>query len=165
MQYQIVKSTWKDAVSLLRLHRSIASDSNNLAVSKTDSTPSTILTFAKAFLHRNRMHTFIAKDGRKIIGYVTIVTGKFKKVAGNAYIVMGVDETYRGKGIGSDLLKRVEQFALEHNMHRIELEVFESNKGAIRLYERNGFLHEGRRKEAVRTSGGYEDILWMGKIL
>lgn len=165
MRYQIVKSTWKDAVNLLKLHRAIAQDSNNLAVSKTDSTPSTILTFAKAFLHRNRMHTFVAKDGKKIIGYITVVTGKFKKVAGNAYIVMGVDERYRGKGIGSDLLQRVEQFAREHHMHRIELEVFESNTGAIRLYERSGFHHEGRRKEAVRTATGYEDILWMGKLL
>ncbi|MFM2415261.1 MAG: hypothetical protein RI911_954 [Candidatus Parcubacteria bacterium] len=165
MQYKIVKSTWKDAVSLLQLHRAIANDSNNLAVSKTDSTPSTVLTFAKAFLHRNRMHTFVAKDGKKIIGYLTVVTGKFKKVAGNAYIVMGVDASYRGKGIGSSLLEHVETFAREHKMHRIELEVFESNTGAVKLYERNGFHHEGRRKEAVKTDGGYEDILWMGKIL
>lgn len=165
MQYPIEKSTWKDAVDLLKLHRAIARDSNNLAVSKTDSAPSTILTFAKAFLHRNRMHTFIAKDGSRIIGYITVVTGKFKKVAGNAYIVMGVDEAYRGKGIGSELLKKVEHFAREHHMHRIELEVFESNIGAIRLYERTGFHHEGRRKEAVRTAAGYEDILWMGKLL
>lgn len=165
MQHRIVKSTWKDAVKLLHLHRSIAGETNNLAVSKSDKTPSTVLTFAKAFLHRNRMHTFVAKDGTKIVGYITVVTGKFKKVQKNAYIVMAVLDEYRGKGIGTALLMHVEEFARERGMHRIELEVFESNTGAIKLYEKNGFAHEGRRKEAVRTANGYEDILWMGKLI
>lgn len=165
MTYPIEKSTWKDAVELLHLHRSIARETSNLAVSKTDKNPSTILTFAKAFLHRKRVHTFVAKDGNKIIGYITIVTGKFKKVGKNAYIVMAVLDTYRGKGIGTKLLEHSEHFARAKGMHRIELEVFESNKGAIKLYEKNGFVHEGRRREAVANENGFEDILWMGKIL
>lgn len=165
MQYTIVKSTWKDAVDLLHLHRSIAKETNNLAVSKTDKSPSTVLTFAKAYLHRKRMHTFVAKDGATIIGYITIVTGKFKKVEQNAYIVMAVLDLHRGKGIGTALLNKAEEFARSHKMHRMELEVFESNTGAIRLYEKNGYIHEGRRREAVQTPHGYEDILWMGKII
>jgi RimJ/RimL family protein N-acetyltransferase len=50
-------------------------------------------------------------------------------------------------------------------MHRIELEVFETNEGAMRLYEKLGYVVEGHRREAVKTAKGSTDIIWMGKLL
>jgi RimJ/RimL family protein N-acetyltransferase len=44
---------------------------------------------------------------------------------------------------------------------RIELEVFESNARAIALYERRGFVHEGRKRAARILDGRTEDVLCM----
>jgi putative acetyltransferase len=46
------------------------------------------------------------------------------------------------------------------------LEVVADNAGAIKAYERAGFLHEGRMKEAfLDDDGKYHDQLIMGIIL
>ena len=111
------------------------------------------------------MHTFVAKDGAHIVGYITVICGKFLKVKGTAYIVMGVLTSHRRRGIGTGLLMHVEEFVRSRQMHRLELEVFENNVNAIRLYEKLGFLTEGKRREAIRTPSGYQDIRWMGKLL
>lgn len=165
MEYNISLTNWKDFAELLTLQRDISHEVEHLAVTKKDRKDSMFWSFAKAILHRKRVYTFIAKDNGKLIGYITVVTGKFLKVRETAYIVMGVAADYRGKGVGTQLLAKAEEFARSQNMHRIELEVFDRNVNAIRLYEKLGFVMEGRRREAIKTADGYQDIIWMGKLL
>lgn len=62
------------------------------------------------------------------------------------------------------------QKALEHakernNLEKVELEVFESNINAIRLYEKFGFQHEGKRINSRKLDGKYDNIVLMGKWL
>ena len=56
-------------------------------------------------------------------------------------------------------------WAPECGVTRIELEVIENNLGAIRLYERLGFEHEGSRRGAVIVEGEPLDILRTARIL
>lgn len=165
MQIGIRKAGLKDFSALRLLKQHIARETEHLATSQTDGSESLLYGFAKAYLQRRRVHTFVAEEGSALVGYVTIVTGKFQKVRATAYVVVGVRSSHRGQGIGTALLTRAEEFARERDMHRIELEVFATNEGAIRLYEKLGYEIEGRRREAVRTPSGYIDIVWMGKLL
>jgi len=57
-----------------------------------------------------------------------------------------VEENARQAGIGSSLVRCLEQEALAAGVWSIILEVRESNAPARRLYEKNGFTSEGRRK-------------------
>ncbi len=50
------------------------------------------------------------------------------------------------------------------NLHRIFLRVFETNKRAIRSYEKAGFVHEGRLRQAQFSNGKYEDVLLMSVL-
>jgi diamine N-acetyltransferase len=50
------------------------------------------------------------------------------------------------------------------NLHRIFLRVFETNKRAIRSYEKAGFVHEGRLRQAQYSNGKYEDVLMMSVL-
>jgi diamine N-acetyltransferase len=50
------------------------------------------------------------------------------------------------------------------NLHRIFLRVFETNKRAIRSYEKAGFVHEGRMRQAQYRNGKYEDVLLMSVL-
>lgn len=165
MQFQITPAAWKDFGELLRVQRRIMRETEHLAVTHKDPKSSTLYALAKAILHRKRLHTFVVKDEGKIVGYITIISGKFLKVRGTSYIVMGVLASHRGRGIGTELLAYAEQFARTRGVHRMELEVFENNKNAVRLYEKLGFVAEGRRREAIQTPEGYEDVIWMGKLL
>lgn len=48
---------------------------------------------------------------------------------------------------------------------RLQLQVFENNVPAIRLYERVGFQHEGRRRKAVAVAEQKIDVLVMSLIV
>ena len=51
---------------------------------------------------------------------------------------MCIDENHRGKGIGTQLLECVKEFAIENNCTDLYLTVNEENAGAIKTYEKFG---------------------------
>jgi ribosomal protein S18 acetylase RimI-like enzyme len=55
-------------------------------------------------------------------------------------ISFAVVPEHRGKGIGSALLRRVVEDALAEGRRSVSLDVASRNEGAIRLYEREGFV-------------------------
>lgn len=165
MTHDISLAGWKDLTELIRVQRQIARETEHLAKTRSERSDGILYALAKAFLNRKRVHSFVAKENGKIVGYITVICGKFIKVRGTAYFVMGVLASHRGRGIGTQLLHGAEEFVRSQNMHRIELEVFENNVPARRLYEKAGYVAEGRRREAIRTESGYQDIIWMGKLL
>ncbi len=48
------------------------------------------------------------------------------------------------------------------NMHRVQLEVFESNPRGIRCYEKIGFKREGVLREGHYRNGKYDNVVVMG---
>ena len=50
------------------------------------------------------------------------------------------------------------------NLNRIALDVYETNPRAIRSYEKTGFVHEGRKRQAMFKDGEYIDILIMSVL-
>jgi RimJ/RimL family protein N-acetyltransferase len=83
---------------------------------------------------------------------------------GDAWVGISIGEKdYWGKGYGTDAMRVLLRFAFtELNLHRVSLTVFEYNPRAIRSYEKAGFVHEGREREASFRSGQRLDILLMG---
>lgn len=164
MTHTIRESGWPDVPKLLRVQGEIACETAHLATSR-DRRNFGLRTIVKMWINRRRVRNFIVEDEGRIVGYLTYISGKFPKVSRTAYIVMGVLASHRKRGIGSALLRRVEEYARASDMHRLELEVFEENAPAIALYTKHGFVEEGRRREAVKKQIGYQDIIWMGKLL
>jgi diamine N-acetyltransferase len=77
-------------------------------------------------------------------------------------IVIG-ERTFWGKGYGSDAIDVLLRFAFhELNLHRVSLKVYEDNARAIRAYEKCGFKHEGRLREAIYRKGSYYGEMVMG---
>ena len=50
------------------------------------------------------------------------------------------------------------------NLHRIWLTVLADNAGAIRAYEKAGFVHEGAQRDATYRDGGYLDLILMSVL-
>ena len=75
------------------------------------------------------------------------------------------DKTLWNKGFGTEVM----QLLLRHgfttlNLHRIYLRVFENNFRAIRTYEKAGFTHEGRMRQAEFRDDKYLDVLIMSVL-
>jgi RimJ/RimL family protein N-acetyltransferase len=45
------------------------------------------------------------------------------------------------------------------NLHRVALRVFEDNAAARRVYEKVGFVLEGRQRDGDFREGAYRDVL------
>jgi len=82
----------------------------------------------------------------------------------NGYIGISLGgASARGKGYGTDAMRILLRFAfMEINLHRVMLEVFDYNIGAIRSYEKVGFIKEGRLRQKNRRDGQFHDIVRMG---
>lgn len=73
---------------------------------------------------------------------------------------------WRGRGVGSALMEGCVEWARAHDAHKIMLEVWPHNAAAIALYEKFGFVHEGRlRRHWRRQNGELWDLLVMGLVL
>lgn len=87
---------------------------------------------------------YIAKFNDEIIGYIMFdiieKTNNIMRYRKQLNIdAICVDEKYRGKGIGTDLLNYTKEIAIENNCTDMYLAVNEENKRAIKCYEKFGF--------------------------
>ena len=68
----------------------------------------------------------------------------------------------RGKGHGTDMLKALLAFGFASlRLERIELDCYDFNEGAHRLYQRVGFVDEGVARHAVFREGRHVDLYKM----
>jgi L-amino acid N-acyltransferase YncA len=85
---------------------------------------------------------------------------------GFAEVGMAVAHAWRGRGVGSALLRAAVELARERGLHKLSLSVFPHNEAAIALYRKHGFVEEGRRlKQLRRSSGELWDVVDMGLLL
>ncbi len=66
------------------------------------------------------------------------------------------------KGVGTQAMQLILQHAfLNVGLNRVHLRVFETNPRAVRSYEKCGFVHEGRQRQAHFQDGKLIDVLLM----
>lgn len=106
----------------------------------------------------------IATEDDNIIGFLSAQRGIIRKIKHTAYIVVGIREKFRGKGIGKKLFCELDLWAKENNISRLELTVMCPNSMAKQLYEKNGFEVEGTKRNSIFMNGKYIDEYYMSKI-
>lgn len=82
-----------------------------------------------------------------------------------ATLTIAVAAVRRGQGIGSALMGRAFDWARQIGVRKVTLNVRAGNEGALRLYQRTGFVLEGRERDQVLSEAGFEDNLIMAKFL
>ncbi|MBR5825714.1 MAG: ribosomal protein S18-alanine N-acetyltransferase [Clostridia bacterium] len=94
-------------------------------------------------LTNSQARFFVCEEEVEVLGYMGMHI-----VLDECYIAnVAVYPHHRRKGIGEALVKYCSDIAEKENCCFITLEVRKSNLGAIALYEKNGFLTVGERKD------------------
>jgi len=103
-------------------------------------------------------------DGWKLIGNCGVFGIDWVNSSGELGIMIG-DKSVWGHGYGTEVMGLLLRHGFETlNLHRLYLRVYADNPRAIRAYEKAGFLHEGRLREAVYKHGKYDDVLFMSVL-
>ena len=70
-----------------------------------------------------------------------------------------------GRGIGTQAARLAVAYARDVlGLHKLMLRVFADNAGAVKSYQRAGFVQEAYLKDEFRQNGGYRDMLLMAVI-
>ena len=103
-------------------------------------------------------HAFylVALLGDDVIGYCG-----YWEIVGEGHITnVAVHPDYQGQGLGSQLLRRLIEYAVQAGIDSFTLEVREDNVPAIKLYEKYGFTAVGLRKNYYPKEKKNAIIMW-----
>lgn len=94
-----------------------------------------------------------------IIALVSLTDIDYLNQSADFRLMVG-KESNRGKGIGTFAVMEMLKHAFENlNLNRVELTVLSDNEVAKHLYEKCGFIYEGRKRKSIYKRGKFVDIL------
>lgn len=100
----------------------------------------------------------------KLIGTFAFDGIDWRNASSEFGILIG-DKAYWNQGYGTEAVRLLCQHGFYTlNLNRIFLHVFETNPRAIRAYEKAGFVHEGRERQAEFKDGKYINVLRMSLL-
>ena len=106
----------------------------------------------------------LALVGDTIVGGLTFDGGQRPRLRHVGEFGISVAQGYAGLGIGRAMIEYMIAWAERSGVVRkLNLKVRVDNAGAIRLYERMGWVHEGRTTRDTLIDGQFNDCLLMGR--
>ncbi|HEU4351929.1 MAG TPA: GNAT family N-acetyltransferase [Burkholderiales bacterium] len=108
---------------------------------------------------------YVALVADQLVGWCDALPHWPSTRAHAAVLGLGVVAAFRGRGIGTALLRATLECARAVGLTRIELGVRENNERVVALYERFGFVREGIQRNAICIDGKYETLLSMALLL
>jgi RimJ/RimL family protein N-acetyltransferase len=109
---------------------------------------------------------FLAEHAGEIVGFLGAYAGALARTRGIVYVShVGVRRAWRGQGVGSALFAAIEDWARTHGAWRLDLRVDTQNARGIALYEKRGFVVEGRVVDGALRDGVWCDHFVMAKAL
>ncbi|WP_207915293.1 GNAT family N-acetyltransferase [Micromonospora sp. 15K316] len=100
----------------------------------------------------------------KLIGLVQLHGAKPETGIAVLDIYLGEKE-YWGKGFATDAVRTACQYGFEKmRLHKITLTVVADNQAAHHVYQKVGFVEEGRLRQTFRRDGRWHDTYTMGLL-
>jgi RimJ/RimL family protein N-acetyltransferase len=167
---ELVRLTAEDPETLAKSFNRWARDSIYLRLMDSDPARMHSVKGVKEWIEKQlladppKFHFFAIRtlDGDRMIGDVDLFA--LQNGHREAFVGIGIGERSDwSKGYGTEAMRLALRYAFtELNLHRVSLDVFEYNPRAIRSYEKAGFKHEGRLRDALHRDGRRWDMLYMG---
>ena len=107
-----------------------------------------------------KLFLVLDKENEKKLGTIGLKNFDLTNRNVELFINLGISGGY-----GADAVRILTEYCFAHlNYHKVYLHVFDSNKRAIRCYEKAGFEKEGELIEHHFNNYHYENVLVMAKI-
>ena len=153
-QFVVRPASVGDARAMAELFAAVAEERDAIATE-----PPVDVEERTALFARTAAGTVVAVADGRVVGMLHVDVSRH----GFGEFGMLVDRDWRGRGAGSALVQATVEWARDHGLHKLSLEVFAHNSAAIALYRKYGFMEEGRRiKQYRRDSGELWDSIVMG---
>lgn len=105
---------------------------------------------------------FVVMKNNKMIGCIGFNGNTARKMKHYGTIGISVLKEYWGRGIATTLLEKLISWSKEKGIKKINLDVFENNERAIKLYEKFGFKLEGCIEDGIFDGENYINLLVYG---
>ncbi len=106
----------------------------------------------------------VRKESNKLIGYAGISSISKTNQSGEYYILIG-DKKSWNHGYGTEVTKCIVEYGFSvMKLHRIQLTVSDHNIGAVKAYEKAGFVREGVLRDAAFRDGKFHNKIVMSVI-
>lgn len=158
----------EDAENLIGLIKQVESESDFmlLEAGERKTTPEQQRKQLERIEQQRNSTIFVAQQEQgKLVGYLMAIGGSVRKTQHSAYLVIGLLEDYRSRSIGTNLFQRLEEWAINSNISRLELTVVTQNEAAIALYMKTGFEIEGIKRKTLMVQGEFYDEYCMAKLI
>ncbi len=108
--------------------------------------------------------TIRGKEDGRLLGFVRIEGIEWTHGIASLKMVIG-DPAERGKGYGSEVMQLILHFCFnELNLYRLSAVVVEDNPGALKFFQKFGFVEEVRRRKAILRDGQTWDSIHLGLL-
>ena len=114
--------------------------------------------------HTQRLQ-LVAEADEGLVGFLVCHRGAVRRLRHRCDFTMAVRRNQQRRGVGTLLIRSMQDWARDQGIERIELTVMANNHGAMSLYERNGFMIEGVKRGAIVVDGTAIDEVIMGMRL
>lgn len=156
-EFTVRQAREDDARAMAELFAAVAEERTGIATEPPVDVDERTAQFASAV-----DQTLVAVAGDEIVGMLNIEASRH----GFGEFGMLVRAGWRGRGVGSALVRAAIAWARAHGLHKLCLAVFANNAAAIALYRKCGFTEEGRLVQQYRRANGERwDAIVMGLLL
>ena len=157
---------WEDLDDFLALINSLVDEKAEIARTEKVSREDEIDWLSKVLSRLEKDETFylVAEVGGKVVAVSEISKRSgYEKHVG--VIGIAIRKEFRDLGIGTEMIKTLVKQAQEIGLKVLTLTAFATNKRAIRVYEKVGFVQTGRVPKKHFKEGKYIDEIIMTKLL
>jgi len=104
----------------------------------------------------------VAKSGEKIVGWAALIPVSSRCVYdGVAEVSLYVRDSFRGRGIGTELLKAAIEESQRAGIWTLQSGTFPENAASIAIQKACGFREVGRREKIGCMNGQWRDVVLM----
>lgn len=114
--------------------------------------------------YENVLYGIEALQDGVLIGLVRLSGAEPETGCAELAIYVG-DKDYWGRGYATDATRTICRYGFQKmRLHKITLTVVPENHAAHHIYQKVGFVEEGRLREVFRRDGRWHDMLTMGLL-
>ncbi|MFB6469061.1 arsinothricin resistance N-acetyltransferase ArsN1 family A [Cytobacillus sp. Hz8] len=115
--------------------------------------------------HNQRYAVIVAEDDHEVVGWASLNRYSNRcAYDGVAELSIYIKRSFRGRGIGSFLLREIEHIAMKNQFNKMILFTFPFNELGQGLYRKRGYREVGIFKNQGKLDDHFVDVMIMEKL-